>query len=58
MKTDNSSFAMVEEFKCLEKTLANQNAILDVIKSRLKSSNAHYHSVQDLFFFQFAVKKM
>jgi len=56
MKTDNSSFERVEEFKYLETTLTNQNSIQEEIKSRLKSGNACYHSVQNLFFFQFAVQ--
>jgi len=45
---DNSSLARVEECKYLEKTLANQNSIQEEIKSRLKSGNACYHSVQNL----------
>ena len=48
MKTDNSSFEMVEEFKCLGTTLTNQNSVHEEIKSRLKSGNTCYHSVQDL----------
>jgi len=48
MKTDNSSFARVEEFKYLETTLTNQNSIQEEIKSRLKSGNSCYHSVQNL----------
>jgi hypothetical protein len=47
MKIDNSSFERVEEFKYL-RTLANQNSIQEEIKSRLKSGNACYHSVQNL----------
>jgi hypothetical protein len=34
IKTDNSSFARVEEFKCLETTLAYQNSIQEEITSR------------------------
>jgi len=48
MKIDNSSFERVEEFKYLETTLTNQNSIQEEIKSRLKSGNACYHSVQNL----------
>jgi len=48
IKTDNSSFERVEEFKYLGKTLTNQNSIQEEIKSRLKSGNACYHSVQNL----------
>jgi hypothetical protein len=48
MKIDNSSFERVEEFKCLRTTLMNQNSIQEEIKSRLKSGNACYLSVQNL----------
>jgi len=48
MKTDNSSFEREEEFKYLGTTLTNQNSIQEEIKSRLKSGNACYHSVQNL----------
>ena len=47
MKTDNSSFERVEEFKYLGTTLTNQNSMQEEIKSRLKSGNACYHSVQN-----------
>jgi len=48
MKTDNSSFETVVEFKYLGTTLTNLNSIQEEIKSRLKSGNACYHSVQNL----------
>jgi len=43
IKTDNSSFERVEEFKCLVTTLTNKNSIEEEMKSRLKSGNACYH---------------
>jgi hypothetical protein len=48
IKLDNKSFEMVEQFKYLGTTLMNQNSVQEEIKSRLKSGNACYHSVQDL----------
>ena len=48
MKTDNSSFERVDEFKYVGTTLTNQNSIQEEIKSRLKSGNACYHLVQNL----------
>ena len=48
MKTDNSSFERVEQVKYLGRTLTNKNSVLEEIKSRLKSGNAGYHSVQNL----------
>jgi hypothetical protein len=48
MKTDNSSFERVEEFRHLGTTLMNHNSVQEEIKSRLKSGNACYHSVQNL----------
>ena len=48
MKIDNSSFERVEEFKYLGATSTNQNFLQEEMKSRLKSGNACYHSVQNL----------
>jgi len=48
MKIDNSSFERVEELNYLESTLINQNSIQEEIKSRLRSGNACYHSVQNI----------
>jgi len=38
---------MVEEFKYLGTTSTIQNSIQEEIKSRLKSGNVYYHSVQN-----------
>jgi hypothetical protein len=48
IKLDNKSFERVEQFKYLGTTLTDRNSIQEEIKSRLKSGNACYHSVQDL----------
>ena len=48
IKTDNSSFERVEQFKYLRTTLMNQDSTRREIKSRLKSGNASYYSVQNL----------
>ena len=48
MRIDNSTFEREEEFKYLGTTLTNLNSIAEEIKSRLRSGNACYHSVQNL----------
>ena len=48
IKIDSSSFERVEEFKYLGTLLTDQNSVQEEIKSRLKSGNACYHSVQNL----------
>ena len=48
MRVENRSFERVEEFKYLGTTLTIQNPIQEEIKSKLKSENACYHSVQNL----------
>jgi len=48
VRIDNSTFERVEEFKYLGTTLTNQNSIPEEIKSRLRSGNACYYSVQNL----------
>jgi len=55
-KIDNSSFERVEQFKYLETILTNQNSILEEIRSRLKSGNACYHSLQNLLYSSFLSK--
>jgi hypothetical protein len=48
IKIDNKSLERVEGLKYLGATLTNRNSIHEEIKSRLKSGNACYHSVQNL----------
>jgi len=48
VRIDNSTIERVEEFKYLGTTLTHQNSIPEEIKSRLRSRNACYHSVQNL----------
>jgi len=47
-KIDNSSFERAEQSKYLETILMNKNSIQEEIRSRNKSGNACYHSVQNL----------
>ena len=48
VKIDNITFKIVEDFKYLGTTLTNQNSIPEEIKSRLRSGNTYYYSVQNL----------
>ena len=48
VRIDNSSFERVEQFRYLGSTLTNENSIQKEIKSKLKSGNACYQSVQNL----------
>ena len=48
MRIDYRSFERVEQFKYLGTILTNQNSIQKEIKSRLKSGNASYYSMQYL----------
>jgi len=50
VRTDNSTFERVQEFKYLETTLINQNSIPEEIKSRLNPRNAYCHSMQNLLY--------
>jgi hypothetical protein len=57
-KIDNSSFERVEEFKYFGTTLTYQNSIQEEVKSRLKSGNACYYSVQNLLSSSLLFKKL
>ena len=48
IKTNSSSCEKEAQFKYLGTTLKNQNSIQEEIKSRLRSGNACYYSVQNL----------
>ena len=48
MQDEFSTFERVEGFKYLGTTLTNKNSIAEEIKSRLRSGNTRYHSVQNL----------
>jgi len=56
LKTDNSSFVRVKQFKYLGTTLMNQNSIQEKIKIRLKSENGCYHSAKNLLSFSLLTK--
>ena len=58
IKNGNSSFEMVEEFKYLGTTSMNTNSLQEKIKSRLKTGNACYHSVQKLLFSKLQFKNI
>jgi len=53
----NKSFETVEQFIYLGTTYTNQNTVSEDIKNRLKLGNSCYHSVQNIFFFQFGIQK-
>ena len=48
VRIDNGTFERVGEFRYLGTTSTNQNCVAEEIKSRLRSGNACYHSVQNL----------
>jgi len=48
VRTDNSTFERVEDFKYLGTALTNPNSIPEEIKNTLRSGNACYHLVQNL----------
>jgi len=48
IKLGNKSFERMEQFPHLKINLNNQNRIQEEIKSRIKSGNAFYLSVQNL----------
>ena len=58
VRIDNSTFERVEEFKYWGTTLTIQNSIREEIKSRLRSGNACYHSVQNLLSSRLLSKKL
>ena len=58
VRIDNSTFERVEEFKYLGTTLTNQNSIPEEIKSRFRSGNTCYHSVQNLLSTRFLSKNL
>jgi len=55
---DNITFERVEGFKYLGTILTIQNSIREEIKSRLRSGNACYHSVQNLLSSRLLSKKL
>ena len=56
IKIDNRSFESVEQFRYFWTIITNQNSIQEEIKSRLKSGNAYYYSVQNILSSSFLYK--
>jgi hypothetical protein len=48
IKIEDKSFERVDQFRYVEATLTNQNAIQEDIKGRLKSGNVIYHLLRNL----------
>jgi hypothetical protein len=58
VKKHNISFERTKQFSYLGTTLTNRNSIHEVIKSRMKSGNACYLSVQNLLSFSLLPKNI
>jgi len=58
VKTENSSFERVKEFKYLGTTLTHQNSTEGELQSRLKLGNACYYSVQNLLSYSLLSKRL
>jgi len=50
ISTANRTSENAAKFKCLVTTLTNQNSVHEDVKSKLRSENACYHSVQNVLF--------
>jgi hypothetical protein len=57
IKSDNSPFERVEQFKYLGTALTNQNSIQEEIKNRLNSAECWLSFGAESFVFQFAIEK-
>jgi hypothetical protein len=57
IKIDNISFKRVEDFIYLGTNLTDQNSLQQEVKSKLKSGDACYHSVQNLLSSSMLTKK-
>jgi hypothetical protein len=58
IKPSNKSFEMVEQFGYWGTTLTNRNCIRKKVKSRVKSRNACYDSMQNLLSSRFLTKNI
>jgi hypothetical protein len=58
IKIANRSFQDVSQFKCLGRTVTDENLNQEEIKRRLNSGNACCHSVQNLLFSRLLPKKL